>query len=206
MGRSLLLLAVVTAALVLVRPRGPRQADGLQGWSWLAIGLALQVLWVRVLSLHAASPVVLRWLPSLALLPALRFLWLNRRYRGLWVLAIGASLNLLVMVANGGLMPIAPPALHALGGPHKQAGAAVGLSKDRLLGDGEARLAFLDDRLVWGVAGLHVASSPGDLLVATGCLLTLGEELWRSARGSRRLRTNRRLRLEGPQGATVKGG
>ena len=206
MGRSLVIVAVLAAAVVLVRPRGQRQADGLRGWAWLAIGLALQVLWVRVLSLHAASPVLLRWLPSLALLPALRFLWLNRRYRGLWVLAIGAGLNLLVMVANGGLMPIAPPALHALGGPHKQAGAAVGLSKDRLLGDGVARLAFLDDRLVWGVAGLHVASSPGDLLVATGCLLTLGEELWRSARGSRRLRSDRRLRLEGPQGATVEGG
>jgi Family of unknown function (DUF5317) len=199
MGRSLLILAALAAAVVLVRPRGPRQADGLQGWSWLAIGLALQVLWVRVLSLHAASPVLLRWLPSLALLPALRFLWLNRRYRGLWVLTIGAGLNLLVMVANGGLMPIAPSALHALGGPHKQPGAAVGLSKDRLLGDGAARLAFLDDRLVWGVAGLRVASSPGDLLVAMGCLLTLGEELWWSARASRRLRTDGRLKLEGPQ-------
>src|SRR5437764_6001614 len=89
------------------------------------------------------------------------------------------------MVGNGGLMPIAPPALHALGGPHKQAGATVGLSKDRLLGDSAAHLAFLDDRLVWGVAGLHVASSPGDLLVALGCLTTLGEELWRCARAAR---------------------
>src|SRR2546421_3909229 len=132
MGRSLLILAVLTAAVVLVRPRGPRQTDGLQGWSWLAIGLALQVLWVRVLSLHAASPVLLRWLPSLALPPALRFLWLNRRYRGLWVLAIGAGLNLLVMVGNGGVMPIAPPPLHAPGGPHKQAGGARGGGKDPL--------------------------------------------------------------------------
>ena len=57
-----------------------------------------------------------------------------------------------------------------------------------------------------GVAGLHVASSPGDMLVAMGCLLTLGEELWRSARTSRRLRTDGRLELEGPQGASVKGG
>src|ERR687885_775327 len=154
MGRSLLILAALAAAVVLVRPRGLRQTDGLQGWSWLAVGLALQVLWVRVLSLHAASPVPLRWLPSLALLPALRFLWLNRRYRGLWVLAIGAGLNLLVMVANGGLMPIAPSALHALGGPHKQAGAAVGVSKDRPLGGREAPPAVLDDRLGGGGGGL----------------------------------------------------
>ena len=54
MGRSLLILAALAAAVVLVRPRGQRQADGLRGWAWLALGLALQVLWVRVLSLHAA--------------------------------------------------------------------------------------------------------------------------------------------------------
>src|SRR5947208_9960714 len=110
------------------------------------------------------------------------------------------------MAVNGGLMPISPAHRHALGDPRSHVGMVLALSKDRLLGDGVARLAFLDDRLVWGVAGLHVASSPGDMLVAMGCLLTLGEELWRSARTSRRLRPDGRPELEGPQGATVKGG
>ena len=150
----------------------------------MVLGLALQVLWVRELSLHAGSSVLLRWLPSLALIPALRFLWLNRQYRGLWLLAAGATLNLLVMVENGGLMPIAPPVLHALGGPHSLAGAALGLTKDRLLGDGATRLALFDDRLVWSVAGLHVAASLGDLLVAAGCVVTLGEATWRGLRSA----------------------
>lgn len=181
MGRTLLILAAFTAAVLLLRPRGQRQVDGLRGWPWLAVGLTLQVLWVRGFSTHGASPTPFNWLPSVALLLALRFVWLNRRYRGLWILAAGAGLNLLVMVWNGGLMPIAPSVLHALGGPHSVAGATLALSKDRLLGDGAVHLAFLDDRLVWAIAGLHIASSLGDLLVVLGCLATVGEELWVSA-------------------------
>ena len=184
MGRSLLIIAVLAAAVVLMRPWEQRQTGGIRGWPWLALGLALQVLWVRGLSMHSGPSVLLHWLPSLALVPAVRFLWLNRQYRGLWLLAAGAGLNLLVMAVNGGLMPIAPSILHALGGPHNPAGAALGLTKDRLLGDDVAHLAILDDRLVWSVAGLHIAASAGDLLVAAGCVVTLGEEIWRGLRGA----------------------
>jgi hypothetical protein len=185
MGRSLLILAVLAAAVMLARPRGQRPVDGLRGWPWLILGLALQVAWVRGLSRLDGGSALLHWLPSLALLAALRFLWLNRQYRGLWLLALGAGLNLLVMAGNGGLMPISPPVVHALGGTHGAAGAALGFTKDRLLADGMARLAFLDDRLVWGVAGLHIAASLGDLLVTAGCLLTLGEEIVRCVRSAR---------------------
>jgi hypothetical protein len=187
-GRSLLILAVLAGATALAHrdARGNHAGrGGLRGWSWLAAGVGLQLLWVRFLSRSAAPPVLLHWLPSLALLPALRFLWLNRQYRGLWVLAAGAGLNLLVMAVNGGLMPISPSHLHTLGDPRSHVGMVLALSKDRLLDDNVAHLAFLDDRLVWGVAGLHVASSLGDLLVALGCLTTLGEELWRCARAGR---------------------
>ncbi len=109
------------------------------------------MLWVRQLSVQAAAPSVLHWLPSLALLPALWFVWLNRRYAGLWLLAVGAGLNLLVMISNGGLMPIAPTSLHALGpsAPHGAVGTALALSKDRVLGDNVAHLAILDDRLIF---------------------------------------------------------
>lgn len=186
MGRSLLIVAALAAVVLLLRPRGQRQTGSLRGWPWLAVGLMLQVLWVRGISLHQASPGVLHWLPSLAVLFALRFLWLNRQYRGLWLLAVGAGLNLLVMVENGGLMPLAPPVLHALGGSHHATGAVLGLSKARLLGDGVAHLALLGDRLVWHVAGLRIAASLGDLLVLIGCLVTVGEEIWRGARSSTR--------------------
>ena len=181
MGRSLLILAVLGVMVLLTRPRRHETGDHICGWLWLAAGLALQAAWVRLLSREAALP-VLHWLPALALLPALRFLWLNRSYHGLWVLAAGVTLNLLVMVSNGGLMPISPGSLRAIGSARGHIGGALALSKDRLLSDGTASLAFLDDRITFAVAGLHVACSVGDLLVAIGCLVTLGEEIWRCAR------------------------
>jgi len=174
-GRSLSILAVFTVIAVLARPQRGRHWEGLHGWPWLVVGLGLQILWVRILAGHTTS---LSWLPCLGLISALRFVWLNRRYRGLQVLAIGACLNLLVMAGNGGLMPIAPRTLYALGMAGGRAGVSLALSKNYVLGDGVTRLAFLDDRLVAVVAGVHMAGSVGDLLVVMGCLVTLGEELW----------------------------
>ena len=114
----------------------------------------------------------------LGLLAALRFVWLNRGYRGLWLVAVGAGLNLAVMAANGGLMPVAPAALRGLGDARgHQVGAPLAASKDRALPDSVARLAVLDDRLVYQLSGLRVACSIGDLVVLAGCLVTLREGL-----------------------------
>lgn len=182
MGRSIVAMALIGCMMWLTRPRSPSNEEGLRGWPWLIAGVGLQALWVRVLSTHATEASALaQWLPSIALFPAFRFLWLNRSYRGLWLLAIGAALNLLVMIDNGGLMPISPASVHALGynGSTMHMHAVVTWSKDRLLGDGVAHLAGLDDRLVWAAGGVHVACSLGDVLVAVGCLVTLGEEIRR---------------------------
>lgn len=185
MGRSLLILLLLAGVTVWAR-RGlgdraamPAGRPDLRGWVWLAMGVGLQIIWVRVVSPWAAAPTALHWLPGLAVLCALRFVWLNAQYRGLWVLVAGAGLNLLVMASNGGLMPISSTNLHALGDPRHSGGTALALTKNRVLSDGAARLALLDDRLVFAVAGLHMACSVGDLLVATGCLLTLTEEVAR---------------------------
>ncbi len=140
-------------------------------------GLGLQLLWVRLLSRQVPGPTALHWLPALALLLAVRFLWLNRRYRSLRIVVAGAGLNLLVMVGNGGLMPIAPSVAHALAVPHGRTGTALALSKDRLISDRAARLAPLDDRFVVAAAGLHIACSLGDLVVVMGCVMTLVEEI-----------------------------
>ncbi len=186
MTRILLVVIILAVAALAARPRRGDAAGALRGCPWLAAGLALQVLWVRVVSSAAsASPVLpglAYWAPCLALGLALRFVWLNRRYRGLWVLAAGIGLNLLVMAANGGLMPLTPASLHALGGPHAHVGLALAFSKDALPGNGAIRLALLDDRLVSRVAGLRIAWSLGDLLIVAGCLVTVGEEIWRGIR------------------------
>jgi len=201
-GRGLLILALLGAAAMLTGRAGRGNGqDGLRGWPWLIAGLGLQLVWLRFLSLQVATPIPLHWLPVLALLSALWFLWLNRRYRGLWVLAAGAGLNVLVMASNGGLMPISPTSLRAIGAASLHTGAAIALSKDRLLGDNATHLAFLDDRLVVAAVGLRASYSLGDLLVLAGCLATLGEELWRYT-GNRAVRV-RQVEYGGPH--SVKG-
>ena len=205
MGRGLLILTLLGTATMLAgrtgrASRGNGQ-DGLRGWPWLLAGLSLQLVWLRFLSLQTATPIPLHWLPFLALLPALWFLWLNRRYRGLWILAAGASLNVLVMAGNGGMMPISPASLRAIGAASAHTGAVIAFSKDRLLRDNAAHLAFLDDRLVVAAAGLRASYSLGDLLVLAGCLATLGEEIWRYT-GNRAVRV-RRVEYGGPH--SVKG-
>lgn len=186
MIRILLVVIILAVASLAARPRRGDVAGALRGWPWLAAGLALQLLWVRLFSSAASVSSVLpglaRWAPCLALGLALRFVWLNRRYRGLWVLAAGIGLNLLVMAVNGGLMPLAPASLHALGGAPTPVGTALAFSKDALLGNGAIRLALLDDRLVSRVAGLRIAWSLGDLLIVAGCLVTVGEDIWRGMR------------------------
>jgi hypothetical protein len=189
MGRSVVAMVLIGCVMWLTRPRSRSSSEGLCGWPWLIAGVGLQVLWVRVLSMHATeASALVQWLPSIALFPAFRFLWLNRSYHGLWLLAVGAALNLLVMIDNGGLMPISPATLHAIGyaAPARHLHGAVMWSKDRVIGDGAAALAGLDDRIIWAMAGTHVACSIGDILVLMGCLVTVGEEVWRARRGENR--------------------
>jgi hypothetical protein len=123
---------------------------------------------------------MLHWLPGLAILAGLRFMWLNRSRRGLRLLAAGAACNLLVMTTNGGLMPISPSTAQALGIPVQQAnhaGVVLSRSKDRVIADSRAHFAYLDDRIVFQVGNRHTAASIGDAIVVLGCLVTLLEEL-----------------------------
>ena len=138
------------------------------------------MLWTHTLSLHSGAAGILHWLPGLAIVAGLRFIWLNRSRRGLRLLAAGAACNLLVMTANGGLMPISPSTALALGLPVQQvghAGVVLGRSKDRVMADSRVEFAYLDDRIVFQVGDRHTAASIGDGIVVLGCIVTLLEEL-----------------------------
>jgi len=105
------------------------------------------------------------------------FVWRNRRLAGIQIVGLGVILNLLVILANGGLMPITPETLAQLNPGTTPGqwlpGTHYGYSKDILL-QSEARLWVLSDILVlprpfpW-----PTAFSLGDLFIAIGIIVLL---------------------------------
>jgi Family of unknown function (DUF5317) len=82
--------------------------------AWLALlGIGAQILVISVLPagsawLHHAAHLV-----SYGLIAG--FVWANRRVPYVWLAALGGGLNLVAIVANGGVMPADPDALAAAG-------------------------------------------------------------------------------------------
>ena len=139
----------------------------------ILLGLALQ--------LFVFSPFGARWeslmgyfyLASLALL--LLAVALNRDLPGIRLLGLGLFLNLLVIAANGGLMPISVEAAHRARLFDVIATLqAMGRHRHVTLMDEGTKLWFLGDTIVLGypLPSFQVFS-PGDILVALGAFIFL---------------------------------
>jgi hypothetical protein len=104
------------------------------------------------------------------------FVWYNRRLQGFWLLGLGLLLNLAVIAANGGLMPISPETRTTVVG--EQAGSTAGSrpdgSKGVVLPVEETRLEWLADRhTVPDWLPIQFAYSLGDLFLVAGAFWTL---------------------------------
>ena len=111
----------------------------------------------------------------------LGFCWRNRRRAGLALATGGVLLNLLVMAANGGAMPISPRTIQELSGSAFQLGTAFLGAKDIVLADDQAALALLGDRLLLpGPLRRLAAWSIGDVLLLAG----VGRLLWTTMKGT----------------------
>lgn len=101
------------------------------------------------------------------------FVWLNRSYSPFLVLGVGLLLNFLVILTNGGLMPISPETVALLDPEARvewlEIGQRLGGSKNVLLPAGETRLPILSDQFILPSWFPHrVALSIGDILIAIG--------------------------------------
>jgi hypothetical protein len=98
--------------------------------------------------------------------------WVNRRLSGMALIGLGLALNLLVMLVNGGYMPISPEALSMSGHTElatQEPGVRLASSKDVLLLTTQTRLWFLSDILVIPPPfPLPTVFSLGDAVIAVG--------------------------------------
>ena len=165
----------------------------------LAVGVALPVV-AELGSLDGAAGLALV-LASFACL--LGFCLLNLRLVGMGVVAVGLSLNALVIALNGA-MPVRAAALVRAGVAEDARDAAtldLGV-KRRLATDGD-RLAVLGD--VLPVRPLRQVLSFGDLIVAAGTI-DLVANLMRRRRPRRAGDGQHGRRQDGPEGGGQRGG
>jgi hypothetical protein len=179
-----LLLAIAAgllAGLAWARWRGQAyQAPQLQHL-WLAfIAFLPQFIVIYLPSTRRLFP---DWLAAVLLVVSqillLAFAWMNRRMIGMVVLICGAALNLAVMTANGGFMPISPQTASRLISEDvlqdSPPGSRLG-PKDILLHPQDTHLEWLADRFLppaW--FPYQVAFSLGDVFIALGIFWLLAK-------------------------------
>ena len=121
-----------------------------------------------------------RVLLTASYLMLLAFAAANLRRPGIAVLGLGIVLNFLPIAANGGLMPTTPETLLKTGDIPEavEPGDWIPGTKDVLLERGDVRLWFLSDRFVVDeISGAFRAFSIGDVVLAAGLLITVGDLL-----------------------------
>jgi hypothetical protein len=171
----LILVAVPLALAVGLLAGGRLERLGARRVAWWWVGLVAFA--AQLTAVYAAGTP--DWLDvgliagSHAVLVAVALL--NRGLPGASLVAAGLVMNLAVMLANGGLMPVAPETLQRAGRfePWKVGagtpGSRVASSKDVLLPADQTRLEFLADRYWTGLPGrLGFIFSVGDVVLTAG--------------------------------------
>lgn len=131
---------------------------------------------------------VIRWSPSelpvrivlpltIGLVPLA--LWPHRHRIGVWVMFVGMLTNFVVILANGGLMPITrstvTDAIGAERAASYEAGAWISGTKDVLVASGDGHAVALGDSIIVRIGDDGFAASPGDVVVWTGLVVLAAE-------------------------------
>ena len=152
-------------------------APQLPKYMWLAIlAFGLQFLIVKELSDPVSAKLVLGVSHVLLGLCVVR----NWRRLGFLIIGIGLALNLVVIYANGGLMPVAPEAVWTMrladSPDDLRTGERIG-AKNVLLAPDDTRFYALSDRIPTTTPRPRLYSV-GDAVIAGGLVLAIGEVAW----------------------------
>jgi hypothetical protein len=176
----ILLLALAVALFVAFLRGGSLRslADFHLEWGWLAmLALVIQIVAVywatgdSYLYLQGGALVV----SSLLLLPVF---WCNRRSPGLALIGLGLVLNLAVMVANGGFMPITSEAVARIEHQH----LIVHLDGVERMSGSKGIVLPREETALWALSDILIIPPPfpvasafslGDALVAVGAFIFL---------------------------------
>ncbi|UWV47776.1 DUF5317 domain-containing protein [Acetivibrio thermocellus] len=146
---------------------------------WLAIvAFVLQTV-TRILGIRGVeSAVKFSFLIQAVVFVLLLFcFWFNREYIGLWFVGLGASLNALVMLVNGGRMPVSLEAMQKAGIKEVTEMIMSGADNKHAVISSTTKLKFLADIIhLPGFIGQGMGVvSIGDLVVALGLFVFVFE-------------------------------
>ena len=147
---------------------------------WLAV-IALLAQLVVVYVGFGDAAVLRRFIFPSTYVLLLAFVILNRQRIGFLVIGVGMLLNFLAIVSNGGLMPVTPANAEKAGMGYKiegvELGEAIPRSKNVLLEESDTHLRWLSDRFTWISDSPLAVFSVGDIVIAAGLVIVLGELL-----------------------------
>lgn len=139
------------------------------GW-WLAAGVIGSFILQAVLVIYVPGQTI--WqiiILNLAQIVLIFLFLLNHHVPGAKLFALGIALNVLVMVANGGWMPVTPEIYHFV---HPDRSTVEQTrpsnSKNVILSRAETRLWILSDMIPLTLPGRRTAVSLGDVVLVAG--------------------------------------
>ena len=174
-----LVVVAVAGAVLAGWLRGGRLGN-LGAVGFRGTGIALAAALAQFVHALVPSPVAAGVLTTGSQVALLTFLWLNRFLAGAALVALGSTLNALVISLNGA-MPVSRDALESISRHPAEVGTT---GRHRLLVDGDALPALAD---VIGLPLLRTVVSVGDVILAAGIGLMV-VHLMRRPPGARSVR------------------
>ena len=139
------------------------------GWKFIGVIIGLFILQATLVLYTPGQNRLQMALLISSQLALIGLILLNHQLPGAKIFALGIALNLVVMLANGGWMPVTPETYHFVH-PDREVPlyARPADSKNIILPRSETRLWFLSDLIRVALPGRRNAVSPGDVLLIIG--------------------------------------